>query len=163
MGDFDYVKAVLDRIADMRWMQMAIKPAKPFAFGTVARGDRAIPVFGLPGNPVSSLVSYELLARPALRRMQGRDDGDLDRPRVRAIADEGLRRRADGKVHFLRSTVTYRNDDGRFHVRAGGPQGSHQLSTQAASNALAVLPDGEGATPGGEVEVLIVGEVRSLP
>jgi molybdenum cofactor synthesis domain-containing protein len=163
MGDFDYVKAVLDRIADMRWMQIAIKPAKPFAFGTVERGDRRIPVFGLPGNPVSSLVSYELLARPALRRMQGRADDDLERLRVRAVADDGLPRRADGKVHVLRSFVSYHQADGRFHVSAGGAQGSHQLSSQAATNGLAVLADGDGVAPGGEVEVLLVGEPRSLP
>ena len=55
MGDFDYVKAVLDRIGDMRWMQVAIKPAKPLAFGTI----EGTPIFGLPGNPDSSIVSYE--------------------------------------------------------------------------------------------------------
>jgi molybdopterin biosynthesis enzyme len=67
MGDYDVVKAVLGRIAEMEWMQIAIKPAKPFAFGLLA----GTPVFGLPGNPVSSLVSFELLARPALRKMMG--------------------------------------------------------------------------------------------
>src|SRR3546814_2364867 len=67
MGDIDLVRVVLDRIGEMRWMQIAIKPAKPFAFGLV--GDRRTPVFGLPGNPVSSMVSYEVLARPALRKM----------------------------------------------------------------------------------------------
>ena len=67
MGDYDYVKAVLTRIADMRWMQIAIKPAKPLAFGTVGE----TPIFGLPGNPVSSMVSYELFARPGLRSMMG--------------------------------------------------------------------------------------------
>ena len=69
MGDFDYVKLVLSRIADMRWMQIAIKPAKPMAFGTLD----GTPVFGLPGNPVSSMVSYELLARPGLRKLLGLD------------------------------------------------------------------------------------------
>src|SRR3546814_5847764 len=69
MGDIDLVRVVLDRIGEMRWMQIAIKPAKPFAFGLV--GDRRTPVFGLPGNPVSSMVSYEVLARPALRKMAG--------------------------------------------------------------------------------------------
>ncbi|MEI8240179.1 MAG: gephyrin-like molybdotransferase Glp, partial [Actinomycetota bacterium] len=72
MGDYDVVKTVLSRIADMRWMQIAIKPAKPFAFGLLRAADgRVVPVFGLPGNPVSSLVSFELLARPALRQMAG--------------------------------------------------------------------------------------------
>ena len=80
MGDFDLVKVVLDRIGQMHWMQVAIRPAKPFAFGLV--GDT--PVFGLPGNPVSSMVSYEVLARPGLRRMAGRADADLRRPAVPA-------------------------------------------------------------------------------
>ena len=71
MGEYDVVKAVLSRIADMRWMQIAIKPAKPFAFGLLDAGDRRTPVFGLPGNPVSSMVSFELFARPALRQMMG--------------------------------------------------------------------------------------------
>ena len=67
MGDFDYVKKVLTEIGDMRWMQVAIKPAKPLAFGTV--GDT--PIFGLPGNPVSSMVSFELFARPGYPRNDG--------------------------------------------------------------------------------------------
>ena len=67
MGDYDVVKAVLGRIAAMSWMQIAIKPAKPFAFGQLD----GTPIFGLPGNPVSSLVSFEMLARPALRKMAG--------------------------------------------------------------------------------------------
>ena len=95
MGDFDLVKVVLDRIGRMHWMQVAIRPAKPFAFGLV--GDT--PVFGLPGNPVSSMVSYEVLARPGLRRMAGRADVDLRRVPVPSILDEEriarVRRRAD--------------------------------------------------------------------
>ena len=86
MGDFDYVKVVLDRIGDMRWMQIAIKPAKPFAFGIVD----GIPVFGLPGNPVSSMVSFELLAKPALRAMAGFTPSDLGPPMVRAVSDDDL-------------------------------------------------------------------------
>src|SRR5690606_11088342 len=66
MGDIDLVRVVLHRLADMAWMQIAILPAKPFAFGVLGDGT---PVFGLLGNPVSSAVSYEELARPALRRM----------------------------------------------------------------------------------------------
>ncbi len=100
MGEYDVVKAVLSRIADMRWMQIAIKPAKPFAFGLLAAGDRRVPVFGLPGNPVSSMVSFELFARPALRKMMGHTV--LDRPTIVAVADDGLPRRVDGKTHYMR-------------------------------------------------------------
>jgi molybdenum cofactor synthesis domain-containing protein len=149
MGDFDEVKAVLsERADDMRWMQIAIRPAKPFAFGTLA----GTPVFGLPGNPVSSIISFELLARPALRKMMGHADDDLDRPRLRAVASDDFRRHRDGKVHFARVAMTV--EDGRLRVRSAGGQGSHQLAAMAAANALAVLPDGDGASAGDEVEVI---------
>jgi len=148
MGDFDYVKVVLDRIGDMRWMQVAIKPAKPLAFGLVA----GVPVFGLPGNPVSSMVSFELFARPALRAMGGH--AELDRRRVRAVVDGGLERHPDGKVHFARVRVSA--VDGRFRVTSAGGQGSHQLTAMAAADGLAVLPDGNGESDGGEVDVLLL-------
>lgn len=148
MGDLDYIKVVLDRIGDMRWMQIAIKPAKPFAFGTVG----AVPVFGLPGNPVSSMVSFELFARPALRRMAGR--ADLDRPIVPAVAPDGFRRGVDGKTHFARVVATQEN--GGWVVRSAGGQGSHQLAAMAAANALAVLPDGDGIEPGGSVDTMLL-------
>ena len=154
MGDYDVVKAVLSRIADMRWMEIAIKPARPFAFGQLANVDsEPIPVFGLPGNPVSSLVSYELLARPALRKMMGHRQ-PLAKP-LRAIADSPLRRNRDGKVHYQRVHGAFA-DDGRYHVSAGGPQGSHQLAATAVASALAELPDGDGVAPGGDVFVYIL-------
>lgn len=154
MGDFDVVKAVLSRIADMKWMQLAIKPAKPFAFGQLASSDgRTIPIFGLPGNPVSSLVSYELLARPALRKMMGYSK-NLLRPTVRAVADARLERKSDGKTHYIRVFGSF-GPDGRLHVQDSGPQGSHQLAATALANGLAVVPDGDGVTIGGEVDVML--------
>ena len=156
MGDYDVVKAVLSRIARMDWMQIAIKPAKPFAFGRLARRDGGeIPVFGLPGNPVSSLVSFELLARPALRKMAGHRPEEWDRSRVRAVADTGLRRQPDGKVHFQR-VVTRFGTDGRVHVVPVAAQGSHQLAATALATGLAAVPDGFGVDEGGEVEVLLL-------
>ncbi len=151
MGDYDVVKAVLSRIAEMNWMQIAIKPAKPFAFGLLD----GTPVFGLPGNPVSAFVSFELLARPALRRMAGHADGDLDRPAVLAIADEPLRRRPDGKVHYQRVHGGF-GADGRWHVRSTGAQGSHQLASTAAANGLAAVLEGDGVPVGGEVVVSLL-------
>ncbi|MEM7141168.1 MAG: gephyrin-like molybdotransferase Glp [Actinomycetota bacterium] len=150
MGAFDYVKVVLDRIGDMRWMQIAIKPAKPFAFGLI--GD--VPVFGLPGNPVSSMVSFELFARPALRKMAGRTP--VDRPRLVATSAEPLGRYDDGKVHFLR--VEGRPDaEGRWTVRKLGGQGSHQLTAMARADALAAVPDGVDIGAGDTVEIIPLG------
>ena len=157
MGDYDVVKAVLGRIADMTWMQMAIKPAKPFAFGTLTRPDgTAVPIFGLPGNPVSSLVSFELMARPALRRMMGH--ARLTRTSLVAIADSDFRRSPDGKVHFARVNGEF-GDDGRYHVRPVGAQGSHQLSATASADAMAVIPDGEGVPAGADVAVLLLADL----
>ncbi len=149
MGDYDVVKAVLGRIADMSWMQIAIKPAKPFAFGRLD----GTPIFGLPGNPVSSLVSFELLARPSLRRMMGHRR--LTRTSIVAVADVALERQPDGKVHFMRVNGEF-GDDGRYHVRPVGAQGSHQLAATALADALAVVPDGDGVPAGADVAALLL-------
>ena len=147
MGDFDYVKVVLGEIGEMRWMQVAIKPAKPFAFGLIG----VTPVFGLPGNPVSSMVSFELFARPALLMMAGHLD--VPRASVAAISDDSLGHESDGKVHFLRVAATT-DAEGRWRVRRVGGQGSHQLTAMAAANALAIAPDGVPIEPGDRVQIL---------
>jgi molybdenum cofactor synthesis domain-containing protein len=151
MGELDYVKKVLDELGQMAWMQVAIRPAKPLAFGIVA----GKPVFGLPGNPVSSMVSFELFARPALRQMMGYPLAELGRPRVRAIADETLSRQPDGTLYLTRVFATY-EEDARYHVRSSGGQASHQLRAMALANALALVPDGEGLPAGGNVEILLL-------
>ncbi|MGA1240090.1 MAG: gephyrin-like molybdotransferase Glp, partial [Ilumatobacteraceae bacterium] len=154
-GDFDVVKIVLSRIADMNWMQMAIKPAKPFAFGKFTTSDaRVIPIFGLPGNPVSSMISFEILARPSLRKMMGHTQ-NLTRPTVRAIVDAPMKRKQDGKIHFMRVFGEFTND-GRLHVRDTGPQGSHQLAATSQANGLAIVPDGQGLPAGAEVDVMLL-------
>jgi molybdopterin molybdotransferase len=153
MGDFDLIKVVLDELGDMRWMQMAIKPAKPFAFGILAGPSGEVPVFGLPGNPVSSLVSFELLARPALLKMMGAVD--VDHGRVRAICDEPLRRKPDGKLHVMRTHGAF-GPDGRWHIRSTGAQGSHQLANSADANGFALVDDGPGLNAGDEVDVLLL-------
>jgi molybdopterin molybdotransferase len=152
MGDFDLVKKVLDVIGDMTWMQVAIRPAKPFAFGLVDD----IPVFGLPGNPVSSMVSYELLARPGLRALAGHPEAGLRRAAVRAVVDDdACLRRPDGRTAYVRVVAEVR-PDGRWHVRSAGAQGSHQLHAMAEAGALAVVPDGDGVPAGSDVDLLVL-------
>ena len=156
MGDYDIVKAVLSRIADMNWVQVAMKPAKPFAFGTLKNPvGTQIPIFGLPGNPVSSLVSFELLARPALRTMMG-FGAAAHRPEVFAISDDAVKRQPDGKVHFDRVHASW-GSDGRVHVTRKSEQSSHQLATTAVANALMMVPDGNGLTAGDNVIVTFLG------
>jgi molybdenum cofactor synthesis domain-containing protein len=147
MGDYDIIKVVLRRIAEMHWMQIAIRPAKPMAFGMLS----GVPVFGLPGNPVSSHVSYELFARPALLQMMGHSK--LFRPVTPAVAGHDMRRRSDGKLHLNR--VTLRPDgSGRLVAADAGGQASNVLSAMAMSDGLALLPDGTGVAAGETVDVL---------
>ena len=151
VGDFDYVKVVLDELSggSFAWMQVAIRPAKPLAFGVV----QGKPVFGLPGNPVSSMVSFELFARPALRHMMGH--ASPGRPESLAVADEALRRRPDGKLHLVRVQARW-GSDGRVHVRPLGGQASHHLHAMAEANALSLVPDGDGADAGADVPTLLL-------
>ena len=146
MGDFDYVKIVLNRLGEMRWMQVAIKPAKPLAFGTV----NELPVFGLPGNPVSSMVSYELFARPALRKMSG--NRNPYRNIFEGKATQDFLRKPDGKTHFFRVSADV--GEGMPKIQSAGHQGSHQLTGMAGANALAILPDGNGVTQDATLEFL---------
>lgn len=148
MGDYDLVKVVLDEIADMTWMQVAIRPGKPFAFGLL----EGTPVFGLPGNPVSSLVSLTVLAIPGLRRLAGRTD--LDLPQVTATAGPGLARRPDGRTAYTR--VICRWSEGTLVAEPVAGQGSHHLAAAASANALAVLPDGHGVAAGDAVPVILL-------
>lgn len=151
VGYFDYTKQILDDLSHgtMSWMQIAIKPAKPFAFGLIG----STPIFGLPGNPVSSAVSFELLARPAIKKMMGHLG--VFRTPILAIADADLRRRADDKLHFLRVTAKIESD-GRIHVEPQPGQSSHLLYSMSNSNALAIVPNGQGYKVGDEVETLLL-------
>jgi molybdenum cofactor synthesis domain-containing protein len=157
VGDHDIVKVVLEKrsAGTMRWMQVAIRPAKPFAFGTLDRS--ATPVFGLPGNPVSAMVSFELFVRPAVRLIGGHRR--LERVSVPAVVETDLRRSQDGKTHLLRAVVSL-DPQGAWRVRPMVGQDSHQLRAMADANALAVLPDGAGVGAGELVEVLLTDPER---
>jgi molybdenum cofactor synthesis domain-containing protein len=157
VGDHDIVKVVLEKRSGgtMRWMQVAIRPAKPFAFGTLE--GPGTPVFGLPGNPVSAMVSFELFVRPAVRQMGGHRG--LERIAVPAVAESDLRRSPDGKTHFVRTRVSL-DAHGAWRVRPMVGQDSHQLRAMSDANSLAVLPDGMGVGAGDEVEVLLTDPER---
>ena len=108
-----------------------MKPGKPLAFGRIQR----MPHLGLPGNPVSSLVSFDLLARPAILIMQGRTR--LHRPQIEAIFDDELRARTIAAT-ICGSSLSKR--DGDYHARLTGEQGSGILTSMARANGLAVMP-----------------------
>jgi molybdopterin molybdotransferase len=155
VGDYDFVKTAIEHVARDRpgsqfvWAQVAIKPAKPLAFGQLGR----VPVFGLPGNPVSSHVSFELFARPALRMMMGHTVPG--RPQVQARATHPFGRRADGRLYIERVVLT-RALDGGFLATRSGVQASNVLSGMARANGLALLPDGDGVAEGDDLAVLVL-------
>jgi molybdenum cofactor synthesis domain-containing protein len=159
VGDADHVKTVItDRCSGRaRWMQVAIRPAKPFAFGL---SESDTPVFGLPGNPVSTLVSFELFVRPALRLLAGHTA--LARPTVTAVLDCPIPRRRDGTIHFVHAFAEFRLD-GHLHVVAAAPRGSHSLRAAANANILTVVEDGDGLVAGETVRAMILHPAQPDP
>jgi molybdopterin molybdotransferase len=160
VGPYDVVKTAIEAIGRIDLWRVAVQPGKPFAFGTAERprpaaGAEGAPVllFGLPGNPVSSAVTFELFVRPALRALAGRHD--LLRPVDRALLGEAVDK-SHGRRAFIR--VQAERDDagspvrdgrGRVQVHLAGGQGSHVISALAAADALAVIPEADDELPAG--------------
>jgi molybdopterin molybdotransferase len=135
-GRYDLVKVVLGELGDVRFSKVGMRPGMPQAFGFVeADPDRFIPCFGLPGNPVSAYVSFEVFVRPTIRRMQGRRD--VSRPRISATLEAPLDSILD-KVEFTR--VTLRRRDGEWQARPTGDQGSGILRSLVEADGLAEVP-----------------------
>jgi len=152
-GDYDMVKDVLAREGEIDFWTVAMKPGKPLAFGFFRSGQRRIPHIGLPGNPVSSMVSFELFARPAILKMMGKTH--WQRPAIRAIAKERIVNRGDPRRYFARCVVT--EEGGRYYASLTGPQGSGILSSMAAANALTVIAeDVDVVEPGEEITVMML-------
>ena len=143
MGDYDLVKRILAETGDIDFWKVAMKPAKPFAFGRIA----GKPFFGLPGNPVSVAVAFEQFLRPALLHMMGARL--LFRPRIRGIIEQDVRTDPQ-KVVFLRVNATA-GPDGVLRARLSGGQGSNILSALAAADAYAVIPVGDAEVPAGSL------------
>jgi molybdopterin molybdotransferase len=152
-GDADFVKVVLaERCGDAaRSMQVAMRPGKPFTFAY--DGATSTPFFGLAGNPVSTLVGFELFVRPALRRLSAQRD--LERATMSMILDVDLERERDGKLHLVHA-VCHVGDDGRLHVRQLARRGSHLLFAIAGANCLVLAPDGDGFAAGDEVRAMLL-------
>ena len=133
MGAFDTVKEVLSRVGTVSFDSVAMQPGMPQGFGVL--GDDEVPVFTLPGNPVSAMVSFEVFVAPALRVMAGR--AQHESPLVTAVAAHDWNA-PEGKVQFAR-VVLSRSGSG-YTVAIAGLQGSHALGGLAGANALAVIP-----------------------
>lgn len=141
VGRHDHVRAALERIGRLELWRIRMQPGKPLAFGRI--GDT--PVLGLPGNPVSALVTFEIFGRPLVRAMLGlAGDG---RPRIRARAAQRLAKDPERRA-FLR--VRLEREEGGYAALPTGGQGSSQLRPLAAANALLVVPEGQPAAEAGE-------------
>jgi molybdopterin molybdotransferase len=159
VGPYDVVKLAFEKIGRIDLWRVAVQPGKPFAFGTAERDDGSrILLFGLPGNPVSSFVTFELFVRPAIRALAGHAAERLLRPIDRAVLGEAVTK-GHGRRAFIRVIAErdgagspIRDERGRVHVRlAGGAsgQGSHVLSALAVADALAVVPEADDELPAG--------------
>ena len=142
-GDYDMVKDVLQQRGDIGFWSVRMRPAKPLAFGLLRRGNdgrdvssRApLPLLGLPGNPVSALLAFEMFGRPAIRRMLGRSV--LSRPAVEGILTAPIFN-SDGRRVYARVAVERRN--GAWYATPTGPQGSNILTSLSRANGLAICP-----------------------
>jgi len=141
VGEYDVVKEVLASEGEMDFWQVNMKPGKPLAFGQI----RGVPLIGLPGNPVSAMISFEQFARPAILTMLGK--GPKEKPEVEVTVDEDVTN--SGRRGFIRAIVT-RQEDG-YHARAvTGPRGSGVLTSMMRANALLIVPEGTTLVKAGE-------------
>jgi molybdopterin molybdotransferase len=152
-GDYDVVKDVLAAQGEIGFWTVCMKPGKPIAFGVInkvrGRKKRKVPHLGLPGNTVSSMVTFEQFARPAILKMMGMEV--LAKPTIRAIIDDDIANNDERRV-FARVVVTRRG--GQYHASLTGAQGSGVLTSMVKANGLAVIPENSsGAKAGDVVEV----------
>ena len=156
VGEFDYTREALVSLgAEMKFWKVRMRPGAPLGFGLL----RGVPWIGLPGNPVSAMVTFELFARPVIRRMVGHTR--LFRRPVTVVLEEPVRTGVK-LTHFLRAIVTVRGD-GVLTARLTGPQGSGILTSMSRANALLVVPEDRPESAAGETaSALLLGEDAAL-
>jgi molybdopterin molybdotransferase len=149
-GQYDVVKEVLSELGTVSFGEVAMQPGKPQGFGFV--GEDATPIITLPGNPVSSYVSFEVFVLPAIRRMMGKQP--YRRPMVRALASKGFSSGL-GRRQFVRAL--FEIDGMGAHVTPVGGHGSHLMGDLSDANALIVVPEDVTSVNAGEqVQVLVL-------
>jgi molybdopterin molybdotransferase len=145
-GDYDVVKDVLVKCGEINLWTVCMKPGKPSAFGMITKGGKRVPLLGLPGNPVSSMVTFEQFARPAILKMMGKSN--FAKPSIPAIMEDDIVN-TDGRRIFARVVVAKRN--GKYYARLTGRQGSGILTSMARANGLAVIPENTREVRKGDV------------
>jgi molybdopterin molybdotransferase len=152
VGDYDFVKDAMQRLGmEMVFWKVAMRPGQPLAFGTMA----GKPVFGLPGNPVSSMISFEQFVRPSLLKMMGYRN--IFRPVIEAVLREEIKKIA-GRRYFIRGSVSFEKD--QYVVTTTGEQGSGILRSMVKANGLIVIPEEQEIVKAGEkVKVQLLGNL----
>jgi molybdopterin molybdotransferase len=150
-GDYDVVKDVLAKQGEITFWTVRMKPGKPLAFGTIKAVGKAgvasnIPHLGLPGNPVSSMVTFELFVRPAILKMMGKKN--LTKPTIEAVAEDSVVNR-DGRRMFARVRVEKRHN--QYFARLTGPQGSGILTSMTSANGLMIIPEDKAEVVAGDI------------
>jgi molybdopterin molybdotransferase len=152
VGDYDIVKEVLAQEGEIGFWTVRMKPGKPLAFGQIKGVDKSVPHLGLPGNPVSSMVTFEMFARPAILKMMGKRN--LAKPTIEAVLEERILN-SDGRRVFTRAIIEKRGN--RYFARLTGPQGSGVLTSMSLANGLVIVPeDVVEARPGATVQVMML-------
>ena len=146
VGDYDIVKDVLAKEGEISFWTVRMKPGKPLAFGMIKGVSKNIPHLGLPGNPVSSMVTFELFARPAILKMMGKKN--LTKPIIEAVMEDSVVN-SDGRRIFARAVVEKRG--GQYFARLTGPQGSGILTSMSLANGLAIIPEDKAEMEAGEI------------
>jgi molybdopterin molybdotransferase len=148
VGDFDLVKDIMAEKGHINFWRINMRPGKPVAFGHIS----GIPLLGLPGNPVSSAVTFELFGRPLIRKLQGHSR--LHKPHVEVIVADGIHNRAIRR-HYVRARVIWHND--HFVAHTTGNQGSHIMTSLLNANALVIVPEGGTEVhPGDKVKAMML-------
>lgn len=133
VGEYDLVKFILAKMGtNIKFWQVAMRPGKPLVFGAI----KGIPIFGLPGNPVSAMVSFEIFVRPAILKMLGQDPGAKNE--VAAVLEEDIVKKK-GLRYFIRAKTVWK--DRGYLTRSTGPQGSGILKSMVLANSLIILPE----------------------
>ena len=151
MGDYDMVKDILAREGEMVFWKVRVKPGKPLAFGklkgVIQNGTaKSVPHLGLPGNPASCMVSFELFVRPALLKMMGKKN--LTKPTIEAIIEDSVKN-TGGRRIYDRAIIKKR--DSQYFARLTGPQGSGILTSMSMANGLVMIPEDKKEVNKGEV------------
>ncbi len=151
MGDYDLIRDVMKE-SEITFWSVRMKPGKPIAFGSYRNGGRLIPLLGLPGNPVSAMITFELFARPAILQMMGKKV--IDRQIFDAIMEDTVTNN-DNRRLYVRAIIEKRN--GRYFARTTGTQSSGALTSMSIANGLVIVPeDRTSVKPGDKVSVIML-------